>query len=50
MFMLIDVRGSGLSGYEFMSELYRSEGVSVLDGGAFGKATAGLRAPMFCDR
>jgi len=42
MFMLIDVSGSGLSGYEFMSELYRSEGVSVLDGGAFGKATAGF--------
>ncbi|MGO9513767.1 MAG: pyridoxal phosphate-dependent aminotransferase [Steroidobacteraceae bacterium] len=42
MFMLIDVRGSGLSGYEFMSELYRSEGVSVLDGGAFGSATAGF--------
>ena len=42
MFMLIDVRGSGLSGYEFMSELYRSEGVSVLDGGAFGNATAGF--------
>ncbi|HMK85037.1 MAG TPA: pyridoxal phosphate-dependent aminotransferase [Steroidobacteraceae bacterium] len=40
MFMLIDVRGSGLSGYDFMSELYDSEGVSVLDGGAFGKGTA----------
>jgi arginine:pyruvate transaminase len=42
MFMLIDVSGSGLSGYEFMCELYRSEGVSVLDGGAFGKGTAGF--------
>jgi arginine:pyruvate transaminase len=42
MFMLIDVRGSGLSGYEFMSELYRLEGVSVLDGGAFGEGTAGF--------
>jgi aspartate/methionine/tyrosine aminotransferase len=42
MFMLIDVRGTGLSGYDFMRELYRSHGVSVLDGGAFGKGTAGF--------
>ena len=42
MFMLIDVRGTGLSGYDFMLELYRSHGVSVLDGGAFGKGTAGF--------
>lgn len=42
MFMLIDVNGTGLSGYDFMCDLYRSEGVSVLDGGAFGKATAGF--------
>jgi aspartate/methionine/tyrosine aminotransferase len=39
MFMLIDVRGSGLSGYDFMRELYRTERVSVLDGGAFGRCT-----------
>ena len=32
----------GLSGYEFMSELYRTERVSVLDGGAFGNGTAGF--------
>jgi aspartate/methionine/tyrosine aminotransferase len=42
MFMLIDVRGCGMSGHDFMSELFRSEGVSVLDGGAFGKGTAGF--------
>jgi arginine:pyruvate transaminase len=42
MFMLVDVRGCGLSGYEFMSELYRLQRVSVLDGGAFGKGTAGF--------
>jgi arginine:pyruvate transaminase len=42
MFMLIDVRGTGLSGYDFMSALYRAEGVSVLDGGAFGQCTAGF--------
>lgn len=42
MFMLIDVRDSGLSGYDFMCELYREQRVSVLDGGAFGMATAGF--------
>src|SRR6202166_2839860 len=42
MFSLVDVRGTGLSGYDFMCELYRSERVSVLDGGAFGKETRGF--------
>jgi arginine:pyruvate transaminase len=42
MFMLVDVRGSGLSGYDFMCELYRLERVSVLDGGAFGRETRGF--------
>jgi aspartate/methionine/tyrosine aminotransferase len=42
MFMLIDVRGCGMSGHEFMTGLFRSEGVSVLDGGAFGRGTAGF--------
>jgi aspartate/methionine/tyrosine aminotransferase len=42
MFMLIDVRGTGLSGYDFMCELYRSERVSVIDGGAFGRETGGF--------
>jgi len=42
MFLLMDVRDSGLSGYDFMCELYRSEGVSVLDGGAFGQGTSGF--------
>jgi len=42
MFMLVDVRGTGLSGHTFMTELYRSEGVSVIDGGAFGKETRGF--------
>jgi len=42
MFLLVDVRGTGLSGYDFMCELYRSERVSVLDGGAFGKETSGF--------
>ena len=42
MFLLIDVRETGMSGFEFMSELYRTESVSVLDGGAFGTGTAGF--------
>jgi aspartate/methionine/tyrosine aminotransferase len=42
MFMLVDVQGTGLSGHEFMTELYLSERVSVIDGGAFGRATRGF--------
>ena len=42
MFTLIDVRDTGLSGYDFMSGLYKSERVSVLDGGAFGEETRGF--------
>jgi arginine:pyruvate transaminase len=41
MFLLVDVEGTGLSGHEFVTELYRAEQVSVLDGGAFGRATRG---------
>jgi arginine:pyruvate transaminase len=40
MFMLIDVSGSGLSGAEFVRALYAAERVSVMDGAAFGAATA----------
>ena len=36
------MRGTGLTGYDFMCELYRTERVSVLDGGAFGQETAGF--------
>jgi len=42
MFTLIDVRKTGLSGYDFMCALFRSEGVSVIDGGAFGEETRGF--------
>src|ERR1700723_4280669 len=42
MFALVDVRGTGLSGYDFMQQLYRTERVSVLDGGAFGEETRGF--------
>ena len=41
MFMLLDVTGLGLSGAEFARGLYASERVSVMDGAAFGRATAG---------
>ena len=41
MFMLIDVSASGLSGAEFMRALYVSQRVSVMDGAAFGQASAG---------
>jgi len=39
MFMLIDVSGTGLSGAQFVPQLYRAEGVSVLDGSVFGHET-----------
>jgi arginine:pyruvate transaminase len=42
MFTLIDVRGTGLSGYDFMRGLFRAEKVSVLDGGVFGEETRGF--------
>ena len=41
MFMLLDVTLSGLSGAQFMRALYASQRVSVMDGAAFGDATAG---------
>lgn len=40
MFMLIDVSGTGLTGREFVRALYAAERVSVMDGAAFGAATA----------
>ena len=40
MFLLVDVSGTGLSGYEFMRALYEKRQVSVLDGAAFGRHTA----------
>jgi aspartate/methionine/tyrosine aminotransferase len=47
MFMLIDVRGTGLSGAEFVPQLYRAEGVSVLDGSVFGRETSGCVRASF---
>jgi len=41
MFMLLDIGDTGLSGNVFATRLYEAEGVSVLDGAAFGVETAG---------
>ena len=41
MFMLVDVRGTGLSVPEFAARLYQRKGVSVLDATAFGASAAG---------
>jgi len=42
MFMLLDVRSSGLEPAEFVVRLYESEKVSVLDGAAFGRESRGF--------
>lgn len=42
MFMLIDVRGTGLTADEFAWGLFRETGVSVLDAQAFGASAAGF--------
>ncbi len=42
MFALIDVRATGLTGREFTRGLFATEGVSVVDGGAFGEGTRGF--------
>jgi len=41
MFMLLDVRGLGLTATEFAWQLFRATGVSVLDAAAFGESAAG---------
>ena len=42
MFMLVDIRATGLTGAQFASELYRRHKVSVMDGSAFGNETRGF--------
>jgi len=42
MFMLLDVRASGLPAARFVEGLYEAERVSVLDGAVFGRETAGF--------
>ena len=41
MFMMLDVRGTGLGSGEFSTKLYEATGVSVLDATAFGNSAAG---------
>ncbi len=41
MFMLVDIRETGLSADDFAWRLYRETGVAVLDAGAFGDCAAG---------
>ena len=42
MFLLLDVRGTGLSSLDFAWSLFRSTGVSVLDAAAFGPSADGF--------
>ncbi|MGV7241627.1 pyridoxal phosphate-dependent aminotransferase [Caballeronia sp. M23-90] len=42
MFMMVDVTGTGLSAYDFSWQLFRAQGVSVLDASAFGETAAGF--------
>ena len=42
MFVLVDVRGTGLSSLDFAWRLYREAGVSVLDAAAFGEPAQGF--------
>lgn len=41
MFVVVDVRGTGLDGGDFARRLYREQGVSVLDATTFGRSAAG---------
>ncbi|MFT5505493.1 MAG: arginine:pyruvate transaminase [Gammaproteobacteria bacterium] len=41
MFLMLDVRDTGLSATEFVSQLYQQQAVSVLDATAFGSSAAG---------
>jgi aspartate/methionine/tyrosine aminotransferase len=50
MFMMLDVRRTGLSAYDFAWGLYKATGVSVLDASAFGPSAAGhLRVSFVVD-
>jgi aspartate/methionine/tyrosine aminotransferase len=40
MFMLIDVSATGLTGAQFARALFAAQGVSVMDGAAFGRTAA----------
>jgi len=47
MFMLLDVRGTGLGSAAFLRGLFESEKVSLLDGAAFGRETDGFVRACF---
>ena len=42
MFVLVDVRGTGMSGHEFAWALFRATGVATLDATAFGPPADGF--------
>lgn len=42
MFMMVDVRGLGMSSGDFVRQLFEETGVSVLDAGAFGPPSEGF--------
>ncbi|WP_179400861.1 pyridoxal phosphate-dependent aminotransferase [Burkholderia guangdongensis] len=42
MFMMIDVRGTGLDAHEFTWQLFRAQKVSLLDASAFGETASGF--------
>lgn len=41
MFVMLDIRQTGFSSAEFVTELYRQQGVTSIDGGAFGQCAKG---------
>ncbi len=47
MFMLLDVRGTGLGSAAFLRGLFETEKVSLLDGAAFGRETDGFLRACF---
>jgi len=49
MFVMVDVRATGLASGEFARRLYDEQGVSVLDGSAFGPGAAGHVRLSFTD-
>jgi arginine:pyruvate transaminase len=42
MFLLLDIRGTGLDSTAFTEQLFRAHGVAVMDGLAFGEQTRGF--------
>jgi arginine:pyruvate transaminase len=42
MFMMVDVTGTGLNAYDFTWQLFRSQGVALLDASAFGETANGF--------